>query len=98
MLHGDAGMIVGDAEIVNSDDILMLQSGDDLIFLQESVEADDALRNIRHLIEHLEHHDRAGALAFGEEDRAHAAAAHLPNAAMAADHHESEAIALFEIR
>ncbi len=98
MFHGDVGMIVGDAEIINAHDILMLQAGDDFILLQETVEADDALGDVRHLIEHLEHHDGAGALAFREIDRAHAAAAYLPNAAMAADHHGSEAIALFEIR
>ncbi len=98
MFHGDVGMIVGNAEIVNSHDILVLETRDDFIFLQEAVEADDALGDVRHLIEHLEHHDRARTLALGEIDRAHAAAADLPNAAMAADHHGSEAIALFEIR
>src|ERR1700737_3145127 len=98
MFHGDVGMIVGNSEIVNSHDILMLEARDDFIFLQEAVEADDALGDVRYLIEHLEHHDRAGTLALGEIDRTHAAAADLPDAAMTADHHGSEAITLFEIR
>jgi hypothetical protein len=97
MLHGDVGVIVGDAEIVNSHDILVLQAGNDFIFLQEAIEAHDALGNVGHLIEHLEHDQRAGALALGEINGAHAAAADLPDAAMAADHHGPEAVALFEI-
>src|ERR1700733_14545204 len=98
MLHSDVGMIVGDAEIVNAYDVLMLQAGDDFILLQEAVETDVALGDVRHLIEHLEHHERACALALGEIDLAHAAAADLANASMTTDHHGAEAIALLEIR
>src|ERR1700728_4233894 len=98
MLHRDVVMVVGDAEIVDAYDVLMLQPGDDLILLQETVETDVALGDVRHLTEHFEHHERASALALGEIDPAHAAAADLADASMTTDHHGAEAIALFEIR
>src|ERR1700691_1505301 len=76
----------------------MLQRGDDFVFLQEAVEADDALGYVWHLAEYLEHDQAAGAFALRQVDRAHAAAADLSDAAMPTDHHRPEPIALLEIR
>ena len=93
MLHGDVRMIVRDAQIVDLHDVLVFQAGDDLIFLQESIEADEALGDIRHLAEHLEDHESPRPLALGKIDLAHAAAADLTNAAVAPDDHRTESIA-----
>src|SRR5271170_2514247 len=93
VLHGDVGVIVSDAQIVDLHDVFMLQARDDFVFLQESIEADEALGNVRHLTEDLEHHQSPGAFALGQIDLAHAAAADLPNAPVPADHHRTEAIA-----
>ena len=87
VLHRDVGMIVRDTQIVDAHDVLVLQAGDDFVFLQESIEADEALGHVRHLAEDLEHHESPGAFALGKIDLAHAAAADLANAAMAADDH-----------
>ena len=53
MLHRDIGVIVRDAEIVNAHDVRVIQARDDFVFLQEAIEADDALRYIGNLAETL---------------------------------------------
>src|SRR5882757_429639 len=98
MLHGDIGMIVRDSQIVDAHDILMLQARDDFIFLQKSIETDETFGHVRYLAEYLEHHQRARALALRKIDLAHSPAAHLPDAAMAANHDRAEAVPLPEIR
>ena len=92
MLHGDIGVIVGDAEIVDAHDVRMIEAGDDLVFLNEAVEAHEPLGDVRHLAEHLEHHHRAGALALGQIDLAHAAGADLADAAVAANGERAELV------
>ena len=98
MLHRDVGVIVRDAEIVDAHDVRMIEAGDDLVFLQEAVEPDDALRHVGYLAEHLKHHQRPGALALRQIDLAHPAGADLPDAAVAADGHGAELVELIEIR
>ena len=90
MLHGDIGVIVGDAEIVDAHDVRMIEPCDDLVFLQEAVEADDALRHVGDLAETLSTTSVAGPLALGEIDLAHAAAADQADAAVPADGHRAE--------
>src|ERR1035438_2977793 len=94
MLHGDIRMIIGDTQIVNAHDVPMLQTCDDFIFLQESIETDDAFGHVGNLAEYLEHHQRARALAFSEIDLAHPTAANLSDVPMAADADGAEAVPL----
>ena len=70
----------------------------DFVLLEESIEADDALRDVGHLAEHLEHHEGSGAFALREVYLAHAAAAHLLDAAVPTDDDAAESIALAEVR
>ncbi len=98
MLHRDISMIVGNAKIINAHDVLVIQARDDFIFLQESIEADETLRHVGNLAEHFQHHQRSRAFALGKIDLAHAAAADLPDASMAADDHGAEAITILVVR
>ncbi len=98
MLHGDVGMIVGDAEIVDAHDVRMIETGDDLVFLNEAVEAHEPLGDVRHLAEHLEDHHGSRALALRQIDLAHAAGPDLADAAMAANRERAELVHLVEVR
>src|SRR5208282_629160 len=91
-LHGDVRVVVRDPQIVDADDVPVFQARDDLVFLQETIEADDALGNVGYLAEYFEHHECAGALALRQVDLAHAAAADLFDASMSADDHGAESI------
>src|ERR1700676_422643 len=98
MLHRDIGVVIGDPQIVNAHDVLMLETRNDLVFLEEPVEPDESFGHVGDLAENLEDDQRPGAFALREVDLAHAAAAYLLDAAVTSDDDRAEPVALREIR
>ncbi len=69
VFHCDVRMIVTHAEIIDIHDIGMIKLGDHLVFLQETIEGAETIRDIRDLSKHLQHHARLIRLADREVHR-----------------------------
>jgi hypothetical protein len=85
-------MIVGDAEIVDTRDVGMIEMRDQLVFAQEPFEGRVALDHVRHLPEDLQHELRAGRDAFRQEYARGAADGQPTDTAVTADAHGAEAV------
>ena len=70
ILHGDVGVVVGHAQVVDAHDVRVGDPGDDLVFLEEAIEGVVLLVGpVRHLPENLEDDQPADLLAFRQIDR-----------------------------
>ena len=85
-------MIVGDPEVEDPHDVGMGDAGDDLVFLQESLERVGLLGPVGHLTEDFEHHELAGLFALGQIHRRQRRARQLADETLAADHDVAEAV------
>ena len=67
VFHGDVCVIVRHTQVVDLHDVGMIDLGDHLVFLQETIERRDTLViHVRNLAQHLQHHLRACRFTLGE--------------------------------
>ena len=92
VLHRQVDVVVGDTQVEDTRDVRVVETRRQVVLAQESVEGRAAVRNIRHLPEHLEDPGLPDALDFGKEHARGTADGYAADAAITADPHRTEAV------